>query len=77
MGPVYFVMAILGCGDAETACQQVRVVPTTYASADACAAASASMLVANSDIAFPVVMSQCRTANPTAAADAGAAQPKG
>lgn len=76
MGPVYFVMAILGCGDAETACQQVRVAPATYASADACAAASADMLVANSDIAFPVMMSECRAAG-SAAADAGKHTPRG
>lgn len=77
MEPVYFIMAILGCSDAETMCQQVRVAPATYASREACAAATGEMLIANSDIAYPVVMSQCRAARGTAAATAGKARSQG
>ena len=40
MGPAFYVMAILGCGEADTACQQVGVTQAQYESADACTAAT-------------------------------------
>jgi len=39
MGPAYFVLAVLGCGDAETMCREVRVVDARYQSAAECMAA--------------------------------------
>lgn len=75
MEPLFYVMAILGCGDAETACQQVRLADQRFATAEACMAASPSVLLASSDLAFPVVMSECRRSTVTMAdvgADAGA-----
>lgn len=60
MGAAYYIMAILGCSDAGTACQPVRVAETRYESAAACAAAYSAVLRANSDVSFPVVMAQCR-----------------
>jgi hypothetical protein len=63
MGPAFYVLAILGCGDSETACQQVRVSEAQFASADACAAASSQLLLDSSDLAFPVIMGECRPAS--------------
>jgi ABC-type hemin transport system ATPase subunit len=72
MGPAFYIMAILGCGDAETACQQVRLAETQYVTAEACSAATAAVLTQNSDLAFPVVMAECRAANRAmAAAESG------
>lgn len=68
MGPAYYIMAILGCGDAQAACEEVRIAPAHYATADACTAASATALYENSDISFPVVMAECRPANRSMAA---------
>jgi len=75
MGAAYFIMAILGCGDAQADCREVRLVETRYESAAACAAATSAMLYRNSDIDYPVLMSRCRPAGPIMAANQ--AKPRG
>ena len=59
MEPVFFVMAILGCGDDGMACQTQRTMPTRYESASACQAAIAGALERNTDLDFPVVGASC------------------
>ena len=63
MGPAFYVMAILGCGEADTACQQVAVANARYESIDACNAASPDVVARQGDVLFPVVIAQCRPAN--------------
>ena len=60
MGPAYYVMAILGCGEADTACEPVTTLATRYESAAACEAATSDALLRQSDALFPVVVAQCR-----------------
>ncbi len=60
MGPAFYIMAILGCGDAGASCQQVRVIETRYATPDACSAAMSATLMEQSDVSFPEVMAECR-----------------
>jgi hypothetical protein len=55
-------MAILGCGDAGTACEAVTVAPARYESVSACMAAQEDVL-ARTDIMYPVVMAECRPAS--------------
>ena len=62
MGPAFYVMAILGCGEAETACQPVANVATQYQSAEACNAATTAAIEKHSDALYPVVVAQCRKA---------------
>jgi hypothetical protein len=62
MGPATFLMAIMGCGEADAQCQQVRVAPVRYESQAACQAASEDQLARVSDLAFPVVVAECRPA---------------
>jgi hypothetical protein len=64
MGPAYFVLAVLGCGDAETMCREVRVVDARYQSAAECMAAMDAKLGENTDLAFPVLMGRCRPGSP-------------
>lgn len=59
MAAATILMAILGCGDAGDACQQVAVVPVRYESVSACVAAQDDVL-ARADIMYPVVTAQCR-----------------
>lgn len=61
MAAATILMAILGCGDAGTACEQVAVSPISYASVSECVAAQDEVL-ARSDVMFPVVTAQCRPA---------------
>jgi hypothetical protein len=65
MGPAFYVMAILGCGEADAPCEPVSTLATRYESAEACEAATASALERNSDALFPVVIAQCRPASTT------------
>ena len=67
MGPAFYVIAIMGCGDGSVACTPVATMPTRYESRDACQAATAATLDSNSDFDFPTLMAQCRPASAPAA----------
>jgi hypothetical protein len=68
MGPAYYILAVLGCGEGEAACQQVAVAPTQYASYETCQAASEDALMRHSDADYPVVVAQCSKAGAQPAA---------
>ena len=59
MGPAYFVIAILGCGDAGGSCATVATPAAHYANEQACLAARSDALMANSDLDFPMLLAQC------------------
>lgn len=61
-GPAAFVIAILGCGEGEAQCQQVALAPARYESRADCLAASDQQLIAHANIAYPVVVAECRAA---------------
>ena len=69
MGPVYYVSAILGCGDGSVQCAPVATVPTEYTSEAECSAATQDVLMRNSDLDFPTLVAQCKkgSARPAAA----------
>jgi hypothetical protein len=60
MEPLYFVMAILGCGDDGSACQQARIEPVRYESAGQCQAAMAAALQRSTDLSYPIVQAACQ-----------------
>ena len=60
MEPLYYVMAIMGCGDAGTACQQVRVEPARYQSAVQCQVAMSATLERHTDLEYPVISATCQ-----------------
>lgn len=60
MGPAYYVIAILGCGDGSVACTPVATVPTRYESEAACSAATMPALAARTDLDFPTLLAECR-----------------
>jgi hypothetical protein len=62
MGPAFYVMAILGCGEAETACEPVANVAAQYRSAEECNAATGAAIEKHLDALYPVVVAQCRKA---------------
>ncbi len=68
MGPVFYVLAILGCGEGETACEQIATANASYQSVDACNQATEGALMSHVDASFPVVVAQCRRADNPAAA---------
>ena len=59
MGSIFYVMAIMGCGDGSAACAQARVEPVRYQSIQACQAAMPGALQRNSDLSFPVISAAC------------------
>jgi hypothetical protein len=67
MGPAVYIMAILGCGEAEGACEPVATVPAQYRSAAECNAAAPGEIEQRSDVLYPVVVAQCRPAAQPAA----------
>ncbi len=63
MGPAGYLLAILGCGEAEAPCQQVQLTPTRYESQAACLAAQGDALMRFDDQGdYPVVVAECRPA---------------
>ena len=60
MGPMFFVMAIMGCGDDGAACQAARIEPTRYATVAQCRAALPAALARNTDLSFPVIQADCQ-----------------
>lgn len=76
MGPVAYVIAILGCADGSASCAPVATAPGRYESLATCSAAAGEALMANSDLDFPWLRAECRsTATPAAAT--GALPPAG
>lgn len=59
MGPAIFIIAIMGCGEGDSPCQQVRTLETRYESHAACGAATEAALRQNTDVDFPVVAAEC------------------
>lgn len=59
MGPAIFIIAIMGCGEGDAPCQQVRTLEARYESQAACTAATEAALTRNIDIDYPVVAAQC------------------
>ena len=71
----FYVIAIMGCGDGNTACAQARVEPAQYRSIAACQAAMPQALARNSDIDYPVVTAACQENGARLARTAAAARP--
>ena len=80
MEPVFFVMAILGCGDANSQCTEARVVPARYGTLAACRAALPEQLARNTDVPFPTIGADCRSSGARmvkAGAESGAKNDRG
>lgn len=60
MEPLYYVMAILGCGDAGAQCQEARIEPMRYRSVAQCQAAMANSLERHTDLSFPTIQAACQ-----------------
>jgi hypothetical protein len=59
MGPAIFIIAIMGCGEGDAPCQQVRTLEARYESQAACTAATEAALTQNVDVDYPVIAAQC------------------
>jgi len=68
MEPLVYVMAILGCGEGDMACAELRQSPARYESQAACLAASGDAIARETDVDYPVVVAQCRIAGARAEA---------
>lgn len=64
MQPVFYVMAILGCGDGSAGCTTARIDETHYATMAQCRAELSAGLARNTDLSFPVIAADCRRSSP-------------
>lgn len=64
MGGVFYVLAIMGCGDGQADCREVRAEPVRFATAAQCRAAMPLALRRHTDIDYPVVSAACRADGP-------------
>jgi hypothetical protein len=61
MQPLFYVMAIMGCGDGNVQCTEARVVPVRYESMAQCRAALPEQLAQNTDVPYPMIGAACRS----------------
>ncbi|TXC72376.1 hypothetical protein FSB78_16550 [Sphingomonas ginsenosidivorax] len=76
MEPLFYVMAIMGCGDGNVQCTEARIVPARYESMAQCRAALPTQLAQNTDVPYPMIGANCRTAGSQIAVSAKA-KPQG
>lgn len=60
MSVAFYVIAILGCGEGNLPCEQVRVADIRFESREACQAATETQLSRFEDLQFPLVVAECR-----------------
>lgn len=77
MQPVFYILAIMGCGDGNEPCTPARVEPGRYATAAQCRAELPAALARNSDLSFPVLSADCRRGSPVTAAKANLPSTRG
>ena len=66
MEPLFYVMAILGCGESDASCREVRVAETRYQTEAACVEATGIELIRHDDVPYPTIVAQCRRADTAA-----------
>lgn len=59
MQAALYVIAILGCGEGDLPCEEVRRVESTYQDRGACVRAADAELARHADLAYPIVVAQC------------------
>jgi hypothetical protein len=64
MEPIFYVIAIMGCGDGSQMCAQQRLEPARYTSIQACQEAMPAAIRRNTDIDYPVISAACRASGP-------------
>ena len=60
MEPVFYVMAILGCGDGSSQCTEARLEPARYQTVQQCQAQLPAALARNTDLSFPTISATCQ-----------------
>jgi len=73
MEQVFFILAIMGCGDTATECREVRTEPARYVTEAQCRADLIPALARNTDLSFPEIAGNCR---PSSLRMAAAGSPK-
>ena len=64
MGPVYYVISILGCADGAAQCVPAATMPAHYETEAVCRAAQPDALLDASDLDFPALVAQCTAVKP-------------
>lgn len=59
MAAAVFLIAIMGCGEGDAPCQQLRLLDTRYESRAACVAATGAAASRFMDADYPVIVAQC------------------
>jgi hypothetical protein len=68
MGPIAYVIAILGCADGSAACTPVATMPARYESRASCTAATGAALSQSTEFDFPTIVAECRAVSTVPAA---------
>ena len=61
MGPLVYIVAIMGCAADGALCQPVMREPVRFESMTACMAAAQASLERHTDLSYPVISARCET----------------
>lgn len=64
MGPGYFILAIMGCGDGAAMCEEIQRLEPVYRSEYECLADSEAALHAASASPYPMIVAECQQLSP-------------
>ena len=59
MQEIFVAMAIMGCGDAGTACQTLKIMDPDFTTVSECEAAAPRLLSRLTDLDYPEVVIDC------------------
>jgi hypothetical protein len=54
-----FLITVMGCGEGEAPCQQIRLFEARYETEAACIAETEAVLMRNLEGDYPIVIAQC------------------
>lgn len=68
MGPAFYILAIMGCGDAAIECQQITRAESVFRTEEACLAETEAALIGASHQPYPMLVAECRNVSAQVAA---------
>ena len=65
MGPVSFIMTLVGCTNGGVQCAPIATMPVAYQSEASCSAARADIIAATSGLGYDRIIADCRRQSST------------
>lgn len=61
MDALFYVMAVFGCADGGSQCQEARLASQRFSTQDQCERAADDVLMRSTDVGAPTIVARCMT----------------